>query len=187
MTKLILGRSLEVIVFIFAAFSSYFLAIAPPGEERFPFVTGLSSMTALAILLFVSAIAKGRRLKVYDKYWFMIALIFLVIAILSAFNYFELYRKYTFSYDVAYDDRDTFISGDVFTRHGQQRSDSLNTTSPEKLVKDFGLEDLERIWTAESISRINRTLIGWYLAMTLGFCITIFCLIEGVLKRNFRR
>jgi uncharacterized membrane protein len=57
-TKNILAKGIQVVIFLFAGFGNFLLNVAPPVEADPSFAVAISSILALFVLLFISAITK---------------------------------------------------------------------------------------------------------------------------------
>ncbi len=72
-SKALLAKGIEVIVFLFAGFGHFLMNIAPPDETGVSFPAGISSLLALCILFFISALSSKKQPRGKTKKKWLIA------------------------------------------------------------------------------------------------------------------
>lgn len=179
-TKAILSKGVQIITFIFAAFNDFFFNIAPPGDMNSSYAIGISSFLALFILLFISAISRNQPKKKYKKIWLAMSMIFFVIALIASGFYKSNFEKLTFVYNPEGETK-RHIAGTTLTFEAKKYLEGNPLTTTSKLVADFGgIENLELVWTRDSVHKAKMMLTFNYILLILTIAAMIFCLTEGV-------
>lgn len=187
-TKVIVGKAVEIVTFLLAAFSGFLKKIAPPDETGASFAVGVASFAVLIVFLFVSALAQGRLRRKVKKYWYMAAAVLSVVFLISAFVYQDARNTHTFLWPPNAEPKELYVTGDTLSPLAQQaKSDDPSLTST-KLVAGFGgIDERAAVWTEDSIRRVGRKLSLEYVLTVLSVAAVIFCLTEGLLLRTFPR
>jgi hypothetical protein len=180
-TKNILAKGIQVVTFLFAGFGNFLHNIAPPAEGDPSFAVGISSLLALFLLLFISAITKNFPRKPLKKIWLATSLLFFVIALISSVAYKANLNSLTFHYPPE-NPLSEHIAGKVLTPAAQEYWQEHPLKTPAEIVAAFGgLASIERVWTRESIERVKSILLINYIVVVLSVAIMLFGLTEGVL------
>jgi hypothetical protein len=174
--------AVAVVVYLFAAFGSVLIHIAPPAEGRPAFAVGMASFLSLGILLYVRRSARFHKQPGQRRRWLLTAAASLAISVVLWLAYMDAYNKYT----VAYPDNDSpdrVVIGTVLTPDAKARRDreSLN---PSELLAKYGLGHKTEIWQADSIRRSELIVNIMYAVLVAAIAIAIFGLVEGGLRRN---
>lgn len=185
-TKGILGTSVETVTFILGAFSGFLKNIAPPDETKASMVVGIVSFSALVVLLFVSALARGKLQARHKKYWLATALLLFVIFLISAFVYDRDRTRLTFLWPPGEPNQQLLVGGGDDLMPKAQESKRLHPElTPTQLVSGFGgMDRRTAVWPTEAIQYAGRKLKIEYVMMVLSLATAIFCLTEGVLLRS---
>jgi hypothetical protein len=182
-TKQVLGKGVEVIVFLFAAFGGFLNDIAPPGEADSRFAIGVGSFLALIVLLLATAFSKDLPIRRYKKTWLTVASAFFLAAICAALFYKSNTDRLTFPYPPE-STRAEYVSGTELTSDARAYKEKTGKTTAEVVAAYGGLASRERVWTPASIRRGKMVLVASYLALILSLASSIFCLTEGVLGKH---
>jgi hypothetical protein len=179
----ILVKSIQGVMFIFAAFGGFLRDIAPPEEGGTRFAVGISSVLALCVLLYVSAISKKLHLKEFKTTWLIAAGAFMVVALIAALLYQSNFLKYTFHFP--YDDsEEIYFGGTAYTATATQYRQENPEKSIQQVLLDFGgLEARRKVWPERSIRAAMLRLTLSYIAFVLSIAAAIFSLTEGILAR----
>ena len=184
-TKDLLMKAVEIITFLFAAFSGFLKRIAPPEETESSFTVGASSMLALAALLFISAASKNRLRKKYKKVWLTISFAFFIVAMVSTFIYKANLDELTFPFPQEDANAERFIRGTALTPDAQSYIKEHPEKNTSDIVADYGgITQKELVWTSDSIRQAKLKLTINYVVLVLSLASTIFCLTEGVLAER---
>jgi hypothetical protein len=181
-TKTILTRGIEVVTFFFAAFSSFLIDIAPPGETDSRFAIGISSIFMLFILLFISATTKKQRREKMKKIWLLVSIVFFISSIVSSFVYKSNLDSLTFPYPPE-QKKAEYIAGADMTPEAQRYHEDNPLKTPSEILAAFeGPASIERVWPKESLNRAKMILTVNYVIVVLSFATMLFCLTEGILS-----
>jgi hypothetical protein len=186
-TKDTLVKAVEVVAFLFAAFSGFLKNIAPPEEADATFAMGISSFLMLAVLLIISALAKGERKgPAQNRLWLGASGLFFVAAGTAAFLYKGDLDRLTFA-DPPESTRRDYLTGTVWTPAAQEYRRANPQKTVSDIVADFGGHTRkELVWTLDSIQSVRMRCAIHYVALVLCLATTIFCLTEGVLAGRER-
>ena len=177
--KAILARGIDVVIFLFAAFSGFLSNIAPPEETNVRFAVGIASFFTLIIYLFIASLSQGK------KRWLISALVSFLIAIAATFFYLHNFDKLTFKYPLDSDSQDLYIRGTEFTTDAEEYQKETPLLTASELVARFeGPNYKSRVWKSGSIRRARIILTINYVILVLSIASTIFCLVEGLLVRS---
>lgn len=183
-TKRILSRSIEIVVFVFAAFGGFLKNVAPPEEANARYAVGISSMLALCVLLFISSISKGQPKRKFKKRWLMAAGILFGVAVIAAFAYRWNIDRLTFPFPPENQTAE-YVAGTKLTKIAKEfLEENLEITNSHLVDKFGGLAMRELVWTAESIRSAKMVLTINYVLVTLSLTATVFCLTEGILLQR---
>jgi hypothetical protein len=179
----ILVKSIQVVTFIFAAFGHFLHDIAPPEEGGTQFAVGISSLLALCVLLYVSAISKNLPSKKFKRAWLIAAGAFMVMALSTALLYQSNFLKYTFRFPHDHSE-EIYFGGTAYTAKATQYRQENPGKSIQQVLLDFGgLEARTTIWPEHSIRAAMLWLTTSYIAFVLSVAAAIFSLTEGILAR----
>lgn len=182
-----LGRGVQLVAFLFGAFSGFFSSVAPPDETNPQFTVGIASFGVLILFLIIIAIARSRRLKYV---WIGAAVVLFAVFLVFAFKYQDDRAQLTIMWPRVGDDQKLYPVGDPYglTRDAAEKVRNDPSLTPVVLVARYGgiakarsIDARTQIWTHESIRASARTLLRDYLILVLSVCGAIFCLTEGVL------
>jgi hypothetical protein len=176
-----LGKAVQVITFLFAAFSGYLKGIAPP-EQHGTFAAGLASFLALIVFLFVSGVARARSRKEQRVLWLRLAAGLFVVCAISGLTYKYELDRLTFSYPPEGNGAQ-YIGGTVPTQLSKPFFDEGFSAS-QIVAKFGGLQNEHLVWTQESINHAVMLLITFYLLLVLSLAACIFSLTEIVLAKG---
>jgi len=185
-TKIVIGRGVQVVICILAAFSGYLKQIAPPDETGVSYAVGLASVTMLFVFLFVSALAHGKLKEERRKYWFIASVVLFAVFLGSAFIYQGHRENLTFLWPPDEDLKKLYVGGgDRLTPEARERKKLNPALTPTQLVSGFGgIDKRTYVWSPESIRCASKTLMVEYLLIMLSLSASIFCLTEGILRRS---
>lgn len=185
-TKTILKNGIQVVTFLFAAFGSFLLEIAPPEEVESRFAVGISSILALFSLLLITSLIKTHTVK-RKKIWLIASLTLFIIAFTSAIFYKSNINKLTFSYPPE-NPAAQYIAGIKMTPSAQKHSEKYPNKTISEIVADFeGPAFIERIWTKDSLRKAKMLLTINYIIVILSTATMLFCLTEGILTAPKRK
>jgi len=184
-TKAIVGKALETVTFLFAAFSGLLKSIAPPEETSIKMTVGIASFATLIILLFISAIALGRVRARRRKFWLVAAALMFLVFLACAYQYSEDLSRLTFNWPPQETKQTLYVGGDnwLMPKAYTQKIKHPELTGTD-LVSGFGgLERKAAVWPEEAIKRASRRLRLEYVVLVLSLATSIFCITEGVISR----
>jgi hypothetical protein len=181
MQKQYLGKAVQVITFLFAAFSGYLKGIAPP-EKHGAFAAGLASFLALVVFLFISGMAKGKTRQNQQTLWLRLAAALFVVCAFSGLVYKYELDRLTFFYPPG-PDSEQFIAGTVPTEVSQPYFEK-GLSASQVVAKFGGLQNEQLVWKQDSIDRAIMLLITLYLALVLSLAACMFSLTEIVLAKQ---
>jgi hypothetical protein len=185
--KELLARGIEVITFLFAMFGGFLTTIAPPEETEAKFAVGLSSFSALIVLLFIAVFVKKWQQKKYQKIWLGVATFAFILAITSAFFYRSYLNQLTFPYPPE-NTKAEWVRGTELTPLAKEYQASLPAITPAELVANFGgMGNRELVWTQDSINRAKLILLVNYTLLVTSLALTVFCLTEGLLRPSSKK
>jgi hypothetical protein len=180
-TKRILSKSIEIIVFIFAAFGGFLKNIAPPEEANARYAVGISSIMALCMLLFIRALSKDQPKQQFRKKWLWAAGILFGVAVIAAFAYLWNIDRLTFPFPPGNRTAE-YVAGTKLTKPAEDYMKEHLMTTKSVLVDQFGgLANRELVWTVFSIRCAKILLTMNYVSLILAMSAMIFCLTEGIL------
>ena len=180
-TKAILTRGIQVTTFLFAAFNNFLMNITPPGETESRFAVGISSLLALFILLFISAISMNQPRKRLRKIWLTTSVIFFAVVVIASYIYKSNLDKLTFSFPPG-SQKLEHIAGTTLTPEAMNYQKEHPFKTASEIVADYGgLAFIERVWTRDSIQRAKMILTINYVLVVLSIAAMIFSLTEGIL------
>jgi len=178
---------IEIVVFLFAAFSGFLTKIAPPEQTNASYAVGIGSFFVLIVLLLVSAIAKDAPAEKYRKGWVKAGIICFIIAIPVGLAYPWILGKLTYPYPPPPDAPVAIhVNGWEPTETAQKFiRDNPGKSSPGQLELNLPYED---IWISSSLSKAKIILLLSYTALILSIATAIFCLLEanlgGIVKEG---
>jgi hypothetical protein len=185
--KSILGRGVQIVTFIMAAFSGFLTSIAPPDETKANFAVGMVSFGALLVFLFIVVLARTRRLR---PLWFVLALVAGGFFLYFAFTYNDDRARLTFLWPPNAEPKTLYVAGDIntLTEKAQKAKREDPNLTPVELVAgfggiapDLGIDKRTAVWPAESIRASARKLLLDYVILVLSLATAIFFLTEGLL------
>jgi len=177
-----LRKAIEVVTFLFAAFSGYLKGIAPPEERSATFATGLASFLALVIFLLISGVSRGTAPQKQKALWLRLAAALFVVCAVSGLAYKHELDQLTFPYP-SDSDGAQYIAGTVPTQMAKPYFDKDYSAS-QVVAKFGGPENKQLVWTQESINRAGMLLTTLYLVLVVSLAATIFSLTEIVLPKT---
>jgi hypothetical protein len=172
-------RAVEGVTFLFAAFGGFLRSVAPPENDNVPFAIGFGSFLTLALLLFISAISRGRSVSKWRARWLVAASVFFLAALASGGFYKVNLDRWTFEYPPDGIDPTRLTAGKVRTPLARPWFEKGLDNS--HVLAEFGLENKSRVWTQDSIDHVNILLTVNYLILVLSLASLVFCLTEVVL------
>ena len=181
-TKELLVAAVEVVAFLFVAFSGFLTNIAPP-EADANFAIGISSFFALIVLLFAKALSKKLPKKKYLMAWYIAAVICFVAAVVSGFAYKSYTDQLTFAYPPG-STKAEYVKGTEMTRLAREYKERTGRTDAEVVAAFEGLANRDKVWLPESIRRSRQILVANYVVLVLTLASTIFALTEGIVPKK---
>jgi hypothetical protein len=172
--KKLLTSFIEVVTFLFAAFGGFLRAIAPPDEVNSSYPIGILSFFTLIILLTVSAVARQSSASSSFRGWLIVGLVAFALAMVAAFEYHEIYYKYTYVSSSGI--RKVSADNKFLTPDASQFQKQNPTAAPADLAKNFADDD---IWTRDGLNAAEQQLLFWYAFLVLTLATSIFCLLEA--------
>jgi hypothetical protein len=179
--KQYLGKAVQVITFLFAAFSGYLKGIAPP-EKHGAFAAGLASFLALVVFLLISGIARGKTRQKQQTLWLRLAAALFVVCAFSGLVYKYELDRLTFFYPPE-SGSEQFIAGTVPTKMAGPYFEK-GLPASEVVARFGGPQNEQLVWELDSINRATMLLITLYLALVLSLAACIFSLTEVVLAKQ---
>ena len=189
----LLKNAIQLIVLLFAAFGGFLINIVPPGSEvKLPL--GIAQFIALALLLYISAFSvysltlNKRRYKKNYRTWLLIAGLFLLLTVFSAFGYFNQYEKRVVKVE---NWGLTFVRGELSAESMDAcKEDKINDNNRceyELLTNYYTADQVVngRLWTKESVQISKMQLLIWYIAFIITLSVTLFAAIE-LLSSGFK-
>jgi hypothetical protein len=176
--------TVEVVLFLFAAFGGFLTNVAPPDDAGGHFAHGLASFSCLIVLLLVSAISKGR---IKRRYWIIAASIFLISFIGTGLFYKRVFGELTFPFppETSQNQKLYVGAGTDYTDEARKALAKDPTLTASELVDGLGGVDFKaRVWPQRSLYNASLKLTIYYLLMVLSLASVIFCLTEGVLSKT---
>lgn len=179
--KTSLAAAVAVVVFVFAAFGSFLVEIAPPKVAEAPgqsFALGLASFIALILLLLIQhIIALWPAARLARLIWLVAAAVAGITFMWIALSYRADYAATTFEHTkMTGGEPRRYLMGDEFTERGR-RFDSANVNSgPDDLMTQAGVDDPNVIWTRSSILNAETRLVRQYQLLIIALCIALFSL-----------
>ena len=183
--KNLLAAFIEVVVFLFAAFSGFLSNIAPPVHPTISYAVGISSFFVLIILLIISALAKKKDPRKNRGSWIKAGVVAFIVALPVGLIYPWTLSKLTYTYPPPPDKAIAWrVNGWELTTQAQQFiQENPGRYSPAQLELNLEYED---IWTEGSVSKAKVILMVNYTLLVMSLSIAIFCLLEANLKNNAR-
>jgi hypothetical protein len=191
-TENLIARALQIVGVILGAGGGFLIGIAPPdrvaGEGNPRFAVGLATLAGVVLLLIVSSLTGTKSKPAHRKFWLTAGSILFVLFILGAITYPSTLDRLTFLYPEGVAEKQRYNNGTDLTPAAIAASKRYEEEkgfppSKAKLVAGFaGIEHISRVWTPESIRRAERTILVWYLTLTLSLMGAIFSLAEGLLR-----
>jgi hypothetical protein len=184
--KNLLATFIEVVVFLFAAFSGFLSNIAPPVYPNISYAVGISSFFVLIILLIISAVAQKKSPSTYRRSWIRAGVVAFIVALPAGLIYPWTLGKLTYTYPPPPDKAMAWrVNGWELTAQAQQFiRENPGNYSPAQLELNLEYED---IWTENSVSKAKMILILNYTLLVISLATAIFCLLEANLKNKPRR
>ena len=177
-----LATVLEVVVFLFAAFSGFLQRIAPPIQPDASYAVGITSFFVLLVLLFISALARKAGKGRARKSWIRAGIIALVVAFPLGLAYPWLLSRLTYTYppppEAAVARR--VNSWELTETAKEFIKENPGNYSPGQLELNLDYDD---IWTASSLSKARTILLVSYTMLVLSLATAIFCLLEANAER----
>ena len=171
----ILVRAIEMVAFLFAAFSGFLKGIAPP-EQAARFSVGTASFLAVCLFLLLS-VQRNKKVPVAkQRFWLLLGGVLTVIAALSAAMYFYNRERLTFPYPPEHPSGE-YIQGTHLTPSAQTLM-RAGLSAPQVLARFGGLPNRHLVWVADSILQAKIILVTNYLVFVLSLAGAIFSLIE---------
>lgn len=180
-TRNILAKAVGSISFLFAAFGNFLLDVAPPEEADAKFAVGISSLLALGLLLFISALSRNRQRTRFRKVWLVAAGSLFGVAIISGCIYKWNIDHRTFPYPPE-NQKVEYIAGTKLTPEAEAYWAKNKSLTAARIVAEFGgIANRELVWTRDSIFKAKIILMINYIVVVLSFAGMFFCLTEGLL------
>ncbi|MFN0120705.1 MAG: toll/interleukin-1 receptor domain-containing protein [Blastocatellia bacterium] len=177
----IMTRGIQAAVFILMILGGYFLGVAPPGAADSRFTVGLCGAVALGLLLFVSAMMKSGPVRKMRRYWLVASAVMLVSGAGMALVYKSACDRLLFAFPPGNIVAEQ-IAGTELTQAAREYLAQNPGLGAARLVDEFGgLENLEIVWTADSLRAARMRLIVSYAALILLFSAAFFSLTEVAL------
>lgn len=183
--KELLGRAVEVVTFLFAAFGGFLEEVAPPEEAGARFAVGLASFFALIILLGLSVLAQKRLTARRRRIWLIAAAALAVVAAVSGVLYQRNLEHLTFAYPPESGARAEHVAGTHTTARARQYADQ--GLGPGQILAKFGPENRNLVWPAEAIRDAKTILTVNYLILVIAIAGAVFGLVEVYLAAEQRR
>ncbi len=177
MNKDVLVKGIEIIGVLFAAFGGFLTGIAPPQASDARFAVGLSSFLSLILLFAIAALAKSK----HRKAWIVASGLLFATAVAGGFLYWSNSVAYTFEYPPGNKRLDHIAGVDLTPEAKEYKQHHESISNAQLLAKFGGLENISRVWSAESIRQARTKLITSYLILVLAIASSIFALTEGAL------
>jgi hypothetical protein len=176
--KKLLTTFVEVVLFLFTAFSGFLTRIAPPPETNASFAVGIGSFFMLIILLAISAIAREATAKQLRKKWIKVGILCFVLAFPLGLSYSWVLNKLTYPYPpLPFTAVSQHVNGWELTETAKSFiREHPDKNSPGEL--EFNLPSTA-IWTERSLSAAKMILLCHYTALILVLSTAIFCLVEA--------
>jgi hypothetical protein len=174
--KKLLTTFIEVVLFLFAAFSGFLRTIAPPSETNASFAVGIASFFVLIVLMLVSAIAREAPVKKFRRGWIKAGAICFLIALPLGLLYPWVLGKLTYRYPPANPVAQHVAGWELTETAKNFIRQNPGANSPGEL--EFNLPYAE-IWTESSVSKAKLVLLLHYTALVLALSVAIFCLLEA--------
>jgi hypothetical protein len=172
----VLARAVEVVAFLFAAFSGFLKGIAPPEEATAGFSIGIASFLTLCVLLLLSTRVRKKSSTAERRLWVGVAGVLTVVALAAGLRYFHLREELTFSYPPD-NPKAEYIAGTQYTSKAAALAGK--DLSPSQIVAQFGgLPNKQLVWSPASMARARMILITYYLLFVLSLAGGIFSLAE---------
>jgi hypothetical protein len=173
-----LATVLEVVVFLFAAFSGFLQKIAPPIQPDASYAVGVTSFFVLLVLLVISALARKKGKGRARKAWIRAGIIALVVAFPLGLAYPWLLSRLTYTYppppETAVSRR---VNGWELTETAKAFiNENPGNYSPGQLELNLDYDD---IWTPSSVSKARTILLVSYTMLVLSLATAVFCLLEA--------
>jgi len=143
----------------------------------------ITSVALVAITILVSAMTLRRK-----SAWFLaaVAIAAFILSMLAAFSFLYLRAQYVVRLDLP-DETIEFLAGTTLSSSAKEYLATNPQLTKEELLKNFGFDNANKIWTPESIATIQRSLIGLYVAfIVLGSIFTLTVNQLGLLGWNKR-
>jgi hypothetical protein len=172
----VLVRAIEVVTFIFAAFSGFLRNIAPPGKATEGFAIGIASFLTLCILLLLSTRVKKKSRTAERRLWVRVAGVLAAIALAAGLLYYRIRGELTFSYPPD-NPQAEYIAGTQYTS-GAARFAVRGLSNDQIVAKFGGLENRQLVWSPASTERASMILVSSYLLFVLSLAGALFSLAE---------
>lgn len=176
--KRTLGRFVQIVIFLFAAFGGFLSHAAPPAQTNPEYIVGLSSFLVLLILLGISAVAA--RMSVPEQWtrWMIAGISLFVLVVVFGLTYFFLLMELTYPYPPPPDRPVEYhVAGLKLTESAKDFiRENPKTTSPGQLELNLPYEE---IWESGSVKSAQMLLIAVYTVLVLSIAAGIFCFLEA--------
>ena len=181
-TRTIIAKAIQVVTFLFSAFSGFLGNIAPPEEAGAGFAVGFASILSLCVLLFVSYLAHIKlTAKRFRNIVLVAAAILIVVGIVSGLMYNANLNALTVGLPPEAPEA-RHVVGTEFTDFGKAQRDKNPSASLATFIYDNGgAEALNRLWKQDSLNRAKQVLLVNYVILVLSIAGAVFFLAEGLL------
>ena len=189
-----LGRAIEIVGSLFAAFGGFLYWVAPPMRNGLAFPVGICSLLSLGVLLTMAAV-RQRGLPIRARRaWLAACIGLIVLFVLSGASYWFSYDRLVIAKQLP--DRDRLIRGTVLLDDVSRDLPAMeaylgHTLSDRELVDNFGGDNTQEpqvaVWTAGSIRLAELWLLLLYLLMGASLSAAVFCFIVGPLSPMVRQ
>jgi hypothetical protein len=182
-SHVVLIRGIEVVVFLFAAFSGFLKIIAPPEEVNTSFALGMTSFLTLITLLFITAISQHMAVKQYKRLWLIVAFAASLIFLSSGVLYKYERDRLTFFYPPESSQLE-YVGGTSMTQEARTYKDKTGKSDASVVAAFGGLLYREQVWPGESSRTARLILTVNYMLLVLTLAATLFSLVEGIIGRR---
>lgn len=179
----LLEGAIKLVLVFFAMAGGFWRDISPPEAPSIHFSTGIAITLLLVISLLIQALT-GPSLSSRVQFALKsIAVTLLIISVIFSWIYYRSFHQLTFAYPPNSSEEERYIKGLKFEAPALEYLAKHPYASDAELVMEIGIENINLIWTQDSINEATGILVLQYIALVSAFCSTLLILVEILYKK----